>query len=340
MKVSIIIPTYNRASLIVETIDSVLQQSFKDFELIVVDDGSTDNTESALKQYGDTLTYVKQKNSGVNSARNYGLSIAKGEYIATLDNDDLWHADKLQIQVKILDQFPESAYIFSNFSIYKSSDQIQNNGIQTWFREPVNWEEFFSEKVNLASLNEDFPKNIPVDTNLYIGDLYYPSLNQYYVLPSSALFRRDLISDNVKFIEEDPICGDWDFFARLSRNHSVIFLDYDTTYNRSHEDDVRITRTEWQKQLEYRIDLIERLYLEDDEFYAIHKTECDNIYKQRLGQLCRQKLLIGDTQGAIKYISKYQKICTSFDMHLMLMFGAVHIPGIQYLLRTARFFRQ
>ncbi len=125
MKVSVIIPTYNREELLCETINSVLAQTFTDFEIIVIDDGSTDNTEQRVSQFGDRIRYLKQENRGVNAARNRAMSLSKGEYIALLDDDDLWKPNKLALQVDILDRFQDLAYVYSNFSIYKSSDRIQ-----------------------------------------------------------------------------------------------------------------------------------------------------------------------------------------------------------------------
>lgn len=101
--VSVIIPTYNRASLIEQSVRSVLNQTYKDLELIVVDDGSTDDTEQVLKSIADPrLVYIKQKNAGACAARNNGIDHSKGEYIAFHDSDDVWHLDKLKKQIKIL----------------------------------------------------------------------------------------------------------------------------------------------------------------------------------------------------------------------------------------------
>jgi glycosyltransferase involved in cell wall biosynthesis len=104
-KVSVIIPTYNHAQYVVETIQSVLKQSFRDFEVIVVNDGSSDQTENVLKPYIDAglIHYVRQENQGVAIARNHGLALAVGGYIAFLDDDDLWPPDKLEWQVEFLD---------------------------------------------------------------------------------------------------------------------------------------------------------------------------------------------------------------------------------------------
>jgi len=101
--VSVIIPTYNRAHLIKRSIMSVLNQTYSNLELIIVDDGSTDNTEEVVKSIDDNrVIYIKQSNQGACTARNNGINHAKGEFIAFQDSDDAWHEDKLEKQIKCL----------------------------------------------------------------------------------------------------------------------------------------------------------------------------------------------------------------------------------------------
>ena len=94
--VSVIIPTYNSAGYIEEALESVFEQTLQDFEIIVVDDGSTDGTGEVLRKYGDRIRYIYQENNGPASARNGGIRVARGEYIAFLDADDLWVSTKLE----------------------------------------------------------------------------------------------------------------------------------------------------------------------------------------------------------------------------------------------------
>lgn len=102
-KVSVIISTHNRANFICQAVECVLGQTFKDIEIIVVDDGSTDNTREALLKYASAILYIYQENKGRAEARNAGVRLAKGEYIAFLDDDDIWLADKLAKQAAYLD---------------------------------------------------------------------------------------------------------------------------------------------------------------------------------------------------------------------------------------------
>jgi glycosyltransferase involved in cell wall biosynthesis len=105
-KVSVVIPTYNRAEKVLKTIESVLSQTFRDFEVVVVDDGSTDDTTRVLGElFGDRIRYFPQVNQGASMARNKGIAEARGEWIAFLDSDDLWEKDKLEWQMKAIEQF-------------------------------------------------------------------------------------------------------------------------------------------------------------------------------------------------------------------------------------------
>ncbi|MCG8314450.1 MAG: glycosyltransferase family 2 protein [Pseudomonadales bacterium] len=99
--VSAVIPAYNYAKFVAEAVDSILEQSYSPIEIIVVDDGSTDNTAEVLAGYGDKINYIHQKNGGLSAARNTGIKAAKGEYIAFLDADDIWHPEKIEKQLRL-----------------------------------------------------------------------------------------------------------------------------------------------------------------------------------------------------------------------------------------------
>jgi len=115
MKVSVVIPTYNNERTIAATVESALEQRFdRGFEVIVVNDGSTDGTLAVLKQFGDRIRLIEQGNRGVSAARNAGIAAAAGEYIALLDGDDTWTEDKLEKSVQVLDRNPACVAAYSN----------------------------------------------------------------------------------------------------------------------------------------------------------------------------------------------------------------------------------
>ena len=115
--VSVVVPTYNAGRYVGEAIESVLRQTYKNFELIVIDDGSTDNTEEVVKRYGKQVRYIKQKNSGIAEARNRGIHAARGELISFLDADDVFLKHKLERQVRYMSDHPDCAMVYGNYSM-------------------------------------------------------------------------------------------------------------------------------------------------------------------------------------------------------------------------------
>lgn len=120
-RVSIIIPTYNRATLLGHTLESVFSQTYTDYEVIVIDDGSTDNTHAILARYEDRICVVHQKNQGVGAARNAGILAGQGDYIAFLDSDDIWMPAKLEHQMAVLREHSEPAWIYSDAYAFESN---------------------------------------------------------------------------------------------------------------------------------------------------------------------------------------------------------------------------
>ena len=112
--VSVIIPLYNARRVIRETVESVLHQTWTDYEIVVVDDGSTDGSSEIIRQFEKNLRYVRQDNGGVAKARNRGIAESKGRYVALLDHDDLWHSTKLQKQVTVLEHRPEVGLVVTD----------------------------------------------------------------------------------------------------------------------------------------------------------------------------------------------------------------------------------
>lgn len=115
LEISVIVPTYNRADLIAETLASILKQSHKPAEIIVVDDGSRDNTEAIVREFSSQIKYVRIDNSGECRARNVGVSAASAPWIAFCDSDDLWHPDKLLLQTRLFERASDVEYSFTNF---------------------------------------------------------------------------------------------------------------------------------------------------------------------------------------------------------------------------------
>lgn len=340
MKVSVIIPTYNRSRLLLEAIDSVLNQSYRNFELIVVDDGSTDDTEQKVSRYGSDIIYIKQPNAGVNAARNTAISRSQSEYIALLDNDDLWLDFKLELQVKLLDEYQNVGFVFSDFLIRKESGLEIKSGLRTWHSPNHRWENIFEVKKRYSLLDYVSSSGKKSDFYVYSGDIYYPSLFAPYVLPTTSLIRRSCLDPDIRLVDHDPTCGDWDFFSRLSHRHSALFIDIETAVNRSHEDNVRLTRLPQLVQLARRLDMIERVWKKDSEFYATHQKEVDMLEDSLLLKLAAQQALNSDKHAAKKSLLRrnHLKFKQRTLKHVFLSM-IINLPGNVLILRSIQFFR-
>jgi len=135
MKISVIIPTYNRENLIEKTIQSVLNQTIKADEIIIIDDGSTDSTKKILEKYDQNIRYIYQKNNGVSSARNLGINKASNEWLCFLDSDDIWHEEKLAKQIAfhtkythILWSHTDELWKFNSKIIKQKKHQLKPSG--------------------------------------------------------------------------------------------------------------------------------------------------------------------------------------------------------------------
>jgi glycosyltransferase involved in cell wall biosynthesis len=190
-KVSVIIPTYNRARIVGEAIDSVLSQSYDDFELIVVDDGSTDGTEKLVASYLPRLTYLYQEHQGVSAARNRGIATARGEYLAFLDSDDLWLKDKLSSQIHFMASHPEYLVCYT--------DEI-------WIRKGV--------RVNPMKKHRK-----------YSGMIFEQCLPLCIVSPSSVLIARTLLDEIGIFDETFEVCEDYDLWLRIAARYPIHFIE-------------------------------------------------------------------------------------------------------------------
>ena len=232
--VSVIIPTYNRADFLKEAIESVFAQTFCDFELIVVDDGSTDRTRDLLAAYGERLRPIFQANRGVSSARNAGIRAAQGRYIALLDSDDLWLPKKLAAQIAAMEAQPDIPLCHTE---------------EIWIRRGV--------RVNQMKKHQK-----------HGGHIFPHCLPFCVVSPSSALMRRAIFDEVGYFDEALPACEDYDLWLRITKTHPVHFIETPLIIKRGgHED--QLSRTHWGLD-RFRIQSLDKLLqaggLTDEQF--------------------------------------------------------------------------
>ncbi len=224
-KVSVIIPTYNREEYICETIQSVLSQTFKDFEIIVIDDGSTDNTKKKLEAFGSKIKLIEQKNSERAIARNNGVQNSSGEYIAFIDSDDLWINTKLEKQVEVLDNLKDIILTYSQCLRVDS----QSNQRKTAKRQLQG----------------------------YSGTIFEDLLFRNFIVSPTPLIRRTSFEQTSGFQTKYIPYEDWEFWLRLSLLGEFYFLSEPLAYYRIHPQQ-SVQRTSAEK-----IERVTTLLLED-----------------------------------------------------------------------------
>lgn len=216
---SVVIPSYNRSAMTVDAVDSVLGQTYPDYEIIVVDDGSTDDTEEVLRSFGNRIRYHKQINSGVATARNQGISLSGGRYICYLDSDDLWHPDKLAIYKSAIDSNPDIAFLFSDFHKHDIT-----------LPEPytLSNSDMFPDIYSLATKREGKLYTLEGESLLRLLFMGYP------LYPSTFAVRRD-VHEHFRWDPGILKSEDFNFVLKVSRQYGFAYLSQSLTIVRVHD---------------------------------------------------------------------------------------------------------
>jgi glycosyltransferase involved in cell wall biosynthesis len=231
MKVSVVIATYNRAYILAEALESALAQTYRDTEIIIVDDGSTDHTAEMVSRWTDErVRYIKHdRNRGCSAAYNTGISAATGDLITLLDSDDKWMPDNLERQVRFFLAHPEVDVVFTDVKV---------EGAGTAIPSLINLMRVFPTLINRTKQGEEFVINN--------REMYICLLQEIPVKPTATLVRRELFTRSGVFNEDWPSGTDWDLFLRFSRSACFGYIDSplsvqtrtsDATHNRYAEKD-------------------------------------------------------------------------------------------------------
>ncbi len=268
--VSVIIPTYNRAHLIGRAIQSVLNQTYQDFELIVVDDGSTDNTEEIVKDFqnkDERIKYIYQNNQGASGARNTGIKNAKGKYIAFLDSDDEWLPEKLEKQIQL----------------FKNSKK-KNLGFVG---------------CNVLVVDEQTNKRYEYKTPKY-KNVFQRLLENNFIRSSSSVMVKKSVIDNVGLFDESlKNANDWEMWIRIAQKYDFDFVDEPLFKYYWHGGN--ITRTAGNlKKIQYR----EYILIKHKNLYKKHPKA----YSITLRNIGTAYLLNNDLKNARKYFIKAIKV--------------------------------
>lgn len=223
---TVVIPTYNRASIFPSAVESVLFQDYLDFEILVIDDGSTDETREVVRPYLGRVKYLYQENKGVSAARNWGIRMAKGEYIAFLDSDDLWEKEKLGAQVRFME----------------GRELMVSQTEEIWIRN--------GRRVNPGKRHKK-----------YSGWIFDKALNLCLISPSSMMVRREVFEEKGYFDESLPACEDYDLGLRLARDYEIGLIGKPLIIKRGGQSD-QLSKKYWGMD-RFRVKALEKILKED-----------------------------------------------------------------------------
>jgi glycosyltransferase involved in cell wall biosynthesis len=230
--VSVIIPTYNRASLISDAVQSVLGQSHRNVEIIVVDDGSTDNTRSVVDSFKGAVRYIISDHGGPAHARNAGMKAATGKYIAFLDSDDIYRSDKLVLQLSFMEGHPEIGMVYTEFSAATGTGLFEEYHLRTFHgvydRRGWSYEDIFPNR-------EEFVYGDMKPVSSYTGDIFRYVLLDPLVPSPTIMFRREILSKVGYQNEAYHFAEEYEFIVRICKYFRVAFLDVPTYVYRYHE---------------------------------------------------------------------------------------------------------
>lgn len=296
--VSVVIPTYNRAAMLRDAIDSVFAQTYTDHEIVVVDDGSTDGTRAVLDRYGDSIATCHVQRVGPARARNVGMQQARGRYVAYLDSDDLYYPHKLALQVDCLERHPDTVMVYSDFSAFDDAGYWDEFHLRTYhesaYRSALTaYDTLFGERESLAdnALARDAAcrSNAPhwLERSEYRGLVYDAYLQNTIVFTNSMLFRRSLIP---AVGLQNPYFGhfhDLEFALRICRQGKVAFIDNPTYKLRYHPGQVssRVgpAGEENAAKLQRGLLRVARAHgLRDQAYYRAHRASVDGLVSRLL----------------------------------------------------------
>jgi Glycosyl transferase family 2 len=294
--VSVIIPTYNRSGLLGRAVRSVLAATSPGDEVLVIDDGSTDDTPQAVRSFGDAVRYFRIDNSGPGAARNLGIRLAERPLVAFLDSDDEWLPDKLELQRKVMHRFPEAVFCFGNVLARHADGEVIHDILSVWrgsprvgsASAPTHLSGFLGPGVSFSSFAE-----LPgerADFTVHVGDMYPAEMEVHYVCSCAAMVRKELAGDAFRFAEDTRLMEDWECFARVARAGPGAYLDCEVAVQNVHASS-RLTDANDMQQAAARIRVLRRIWGADQEFLGTHATRYQELLSAQ--HLHRARVMFG-----------------------------------------------
>jgi len=293
--VSIIIPTFNRANLIKMAIDCALKEIIAGDEIIVVDDGSTDNTEQVLSSYKGKIKYFRISNSGAGAARNFGIRNSRNPLVAFLDSDDEWTPGKLALQRAFMEARPDVLFCFTDFAVTFREGREARNFLINWHKDPRRWDEILGSGEHYSSICP-LPAGVE-DFKFHVGDLYPSMLRNPYVFTGTLIVRREEAGEALHFAEDLKWGEDWVCYGQLAKKGPAAYLDCETAWQHGHSGG-RLTDTNILDGITTRIAIMERVWGSDENFQKIHSRDYNRLFRNQKLLKVRELIALGRTAEA------------------------------------------
>jgi len=286
LRCSVVIPTYNRATLLRRAIRSALDQLEFGDELIIVDDGSTDQTPQVLREFAGRIVVVQGAHRGAGAARNIGIAHAQKDLVAFLDSDDIWLPGKLELQRQLMSVRPDLLYCFTNFEVERADGSVQRRYLDQWRRDCPSLPQAIGTRRPYSSMARLPPGS--TDFHVYEADFYSLQLTEFYILTDTLIVRRSQAGDALVFAEDLPTYEELECFYRLARRGPGALLDVDLARQYEHVSD-RLSDLSGLKKIDARLTLMQRHWGRDEEFQrsgsSRYRVERDRLQLQKAGHL-------------------------------------------------------
>lgn len=274
LAVTAIIPTYNRSHLVGRAIESALAAIGPGDEILVADDGSSDDTPAVVEAFGSPVRLLRLPHGGAAAARNAAVAAAKGPLVAFLDDDDEWFPDKIALQRRFLEARPDLLFVVTDLGVKLEDGTEHRRALARWVSPPRPLSDIFTDGFSYSSV-APLPEGRP-DFTVYAGSMYRTEMLNCFIWACTVMARKDRIGDALEFGVDFPNFGEeWPAFGRMTgRGPGAVFAT-ETAWQHGHSGP-RLTNVPMHTWAQARLMTLERVWGRDGEFLREHQKEFDH----------------------------------------------------------------